>query len=116
MAFTPSQLDEMQQHALTLPGVHSVVQWGGVLVLKIEGKMFATFYDGTLAFKVANDEFLALSGLPGIQPAPYLARAHWIKLSNNNAISIAEIKTRLAASWIIVLGKLPKKTRAAYGL
>lgn len=116
MPFTASQLDEMQQHALSLPGVHSVVQWGGVLVLKIEGKMFATFYDGTLAFKVADDEFLALSGLPGIRPAPHLARARWIQLSSNDAMSIGEIKTRLAASWIIVLGKLPKKTRAAYGL
>ena len=117
----PSSLDaallqQLERHALALPGVVLDIKWGGVRVLQIEGKMFATFHDGGVAFKVDADDFLALCDLPGVTPAPYLARARWIKLHTLQSFSVAQIEARLAAARIIVLSRLSKATRAQYGL
>lgn len=108
-------LHQLEQHALALPGVVLDIKWGGVRVLQIEGKMFATF-DGGVAFKVDADDFLALCDLPGVTPAPYLARARWIKLHTLQSFSVAQIEARLAAARLIVLSRLSKATRAQYGL
>jgi len=113
---TPAQLAQLQAAALALPGAGSELLWDGVTVLKVEGKMFATFVADALAYKVANADFLALSGLPGVRPAPYLARAYWISVADTSALSMADLQAGLAASHRLVLSKLPKKVRAAYGL
>ena len=116
MKLTPAQLDALQQQALALPGAQLEVLWGGVQVLKVAGKMFATFHGDTLAYKVADEDFLALSGLPGVRPAPYLARARWISVASTAALDLVQLQQGLAASWRLVLLKLPKKVRTAYGL
>lgn len=116
MKLTPAQLDALQQQALALPGAQLEVLWGGVQVLKVAGKMFATFHDDTLAYKVAAEDFLALSGLPGVRPAPYLARARWISVASTAALDLAQLQAGVANSWRLVLLTLPKKVRAAYGL
>ncbi|MFC3531457.1 MmcQ/YjbR family DNA-binding protein [Vogesella facilis] len=116
MKLTPAQLDTLLQHAQALPGAQLELLWGGVQVLKVAGKMFATFHGDTLAYKVADEDFLALSGLPGVRPAPYLARARWISVDSSAALDLAQLQAGLAASWRLVLLKLPKKVRAAYGL
>ncbi|WP_174873033.1 MmcQ/YjbR family DNA-binding protein [Vogesella oryzae] len=116
MELTPARLDDLLQYARGLPGATLELLWGGVQVLKVEGKMFATFSAATLAYKVADEDFLALSGLPGVRPAPYLARARWISVSGTAALDTAQLQQGLAASWQLVLRKLPKHVRAAYGL
>ena len=116
MKLTPDQLAQLQACALALPGARRELLWDGVTVMKVEGKMFATFVADALAYKVADADFLALSGLPGVRPAPYLARAHWISVADTTALSLADLQAGLAASHRLVLGKLPKKVRTAYGL
>ncbi|MFC3627385.1 MmcQ/YjbR family DNA-binding protein [Vogesella amnigena] len=116
MKLTSAQLDALLQHALAQPGAQLEVLWGGVQVLKVAGKMFATFHGDTLAYKVADEDFLALSGLPGVRPAPYLSRSRWISVSSTAALDMAQLQQGLAASWRLVAGKLPKTVRAAYGL
>lgn len=109
-------LTELERCALTLPGATLDVKWGGVRVASVDGKMFATFHNEVVAYKVAADDFLALSDLPGVRPAPYLARAHWIAVSDCSALSMTELKAGLAASWKLVVQKLPRARRAFYGL
>ena len=116
MKLNPAQLADLHAAALALPGAGSELLWDGVTVLKVEGKMFATFVADALAYKVADGDFLALSGLPGVRPAPYLARAHWISVASTEALTVAELQAGLAASHRLVLSKLPKKVRTAYGL
>ena len=116
MKLQADQLDLLLQHAQAMPGAQLEILWGGVQVLKVAGKMFATFHDGALAYKVADDDFLSLSGLPGVRPAPYLARSRWISVSSTAALDMAQLQHGLAASWRLVAGKLPKTVRAAYGL
>ena len=116
MKLNDAMLAELERSALALPGATLSVQWGGVRVLKVAGKMFVCIHDDGIAYKVADEDFLALSGLPGVMPAPYLARARWIRVNGTEALDTAAIAAGLAASWRLVLAKLPKKIRAVYGL
>jgi len=93
------------------------VLWGNDLVFKIGGKMFAVVPLDVapvwLSFKCTPEEFAELIERPGIIPAPYSARYHWVAVENEDALTVAEIKRLIRQSYDLVLAKLPKKTQAA---
>ncbi|BAK78761.1 protein of unknown function [Pseudogulbenkiania sp. NH8B] len=107
-------LADLEHCALALPGATLDVKWGDVRVASVDGRMFATFHREVVAYKVAPDDFLALSGLPGVRPAPYLARARWIAVSDCSALTMTDLKAGLATSWKLVVQKLPRARRAFY--
>lgn len=100
---------------LCLPGVTEEILWGSQLVLKVSGKMFCvvSLEPGSvwLSLKVAGDEFGELIELPGIVPAPYLARARWIALEHEDAMPPLELKRRIGRSWELVVARLPERER-----
>ena len=93
------------------------VLWGGDLVFKIGGKMYAVaaLEPGKvcLSLKCSPENFAELVERESIIPAPYLARHHWVALQNENAVPSAELKRLLIEAYGLVLAKLPKKARAA---
>ncbi|WNW10442.1 MmcQ/YjbR family DNA-binding protein [Pseudomonas sp. DTU_2021_1001937_2_SI_NGA_ILE_001] len=97
---------------LQLPGAREDYKWGGVRVFSVAGnKMFATMDlagDG-VSFKVAAELFLGYVDRPGIRPAPYLARAHWISLTRMDALGDQELRDLLTRSHQLVVSKLPKR-------
>ena len=99
------------------PHTTEEVLWGGDLVFKIGGKMYAVaaLEPGAvcLSFKCSPETFAELTEREGIIPAPYLARAHWVALESEDALPAAEIKRLIGEAYELVLGKLPKKTQAA---
>ncbi len=104
-------------HALcrSLPGVTEDVKWGADLVFSVGGKMFAVFpmgeyEDQGFSFKVEEPAFDALTRRKGIIPAPYLARASWIKVLPK-ALPKKEIEALLRESWRLVALRLPRKQR-----
>ena len=105
----------IRRHCLSFPHATEQVQWGDNLVFKVGGKMFAVTSfeprDIYLSLKCTLEEFGELTELPGIIPAPYLARAKWIALENENALPAAQIKRLVRNSYDLVFAKLPKKTR-----
>lgn len=104
----------LKKHALSLPGATHDIKWGCDWVASVGGKMFLAGgpepgpWDGC-SFKVDEHRFLELSGLPGLAPAPYLARVKWVRLSDPKALPLAELKALVERSHALVLGKLPKK-------
>ncbi|MDO5506353.1 MAG: MmcQ/YjbR family DNA-binding protein [Pseudoxanthomonas suwonensis] len=64
------------------PGVGEDIKWGADLCLLVDAKMFCvTGLDGgALTIKVDPERFLELTELPGVTPAPYLARAKWVRV------------------------------------
>jgi predicted DNA-binding protein (MmcQ/YjbR family) len=68
-----------------------------------------------LSFKCSPEEFAQLIERPGIIPAPYSARYHWVALETEDALTVSELKTLLRRSYDLVVEKLPKKARAALG-
>lgn len=104
----------IREYCLTLPHVTEVVQWGGHLVLKVGGKMFAVVAlepqdDVVLSFKATPDQFYELQEWPGIVPAPYLARNQWLALERFDVVRDDELKELLATSHRLIYAKLPKR-------
>ena len=110
-------VDWIRQYCMSLPRTTEEVLWGGDLVFKIGGKMYAAapLEAGPvcLSFKCTPEEFAELVEHPGIIPAPYAARYHWVALEEEDALPAAEIKRRLRQSYDLVFAKLPKKTQAS---
>ncbi|AXE29967.1 hypothetical protein DK842_08715 [Chromobacterium phragmitis] len=107
-------LDDILASALALPGAEYDVKWGGARVASIGGKMFLICGGGALSYKVPDDDFLALSGLPGMRPAPYLARARWVQATSLEALGPDDIRRGVARSRELVLARLPKAQRLAW--
>lgn len=110
-------IDWLRRYCLSLPHTTETVRWGNDLVFKVGGKMYAVtpLEPGAhcLSFKCSPEQFTELMERPGIVPAPYLARASWVALENENALTQAELKRLLREAYDLVFAKLPKKTKAA---
>jgi len=109
-------VDWVRQICLSFPQATETVQWGNDLVFKIAGKMFAVAAldpgDHWLSFKCTPEQFAELTERPGIVPAPYLARAHWVALQSEDALPRDEVQRSLRNAYDSILAKLPKKVRA----
>lgn len=117
MGLTALQLEALCGH---WPGVTRDIKWGADLVLSVGGKMFAvTPSDGSeggrLSFKVSDERFLELTDQPGIIPAPYMARAHWISITEPQRFRTAELEAFIRAAHVLVRAKLTKKLQTELG-
>lgn len=104
--------DDIAAFCLELPGAREDYKWGGVRVFSIaDTRMFAVIglRGDDLAFKVGSDLFLGYVDRPGVRPAPYLARAHWISLSAPYAMGKVELQEALTRSHQLVVARLPKR-------
>jgi predicted DNA-binding protein (MmcQ/YjbR family) len=107
----------VRRYCKSLPHTTETVQWGSDLVFKIGGKMYAVaaLEPGSvwLSFKCTPETFADLTEQPGIIPAPYLARAFWVALEQEDALPVSSLKPLLKQAYETVLAKLPPKVRAA---
>jgi len=108
------QFAKLQAYCAGLPAAASEVKWGADLCFIIDRKMFAVFgiEDGkprNVAFKCDVDRFLELTDQPGIIPAPYLARAHWVKVERADALTDAAAQALVRRSYELVVAGLSKR-------
>jgi predicted DNA-binding protein (MmcQ/YjbR family) len=111
---TASQLEAF---CTRLPGATRDVKWGDNVVYSVGGKMFAVTGSETterLSFKVDRNRFLELSDQPGMIPAPYLARASWIAVTEPTRFARTELEAMLRRSYELVRAGLTKKAQAAF--
>ena len=66
---------------------------------------------GAMSFKVEDARFLELTERPGFEPAPYLARSHWVMVAEPGRLPPEELRAFLRRSYELVREKLPKKTQ-----
>lgn len=109
--------DAIREYCLSLPHVTERVQWDNDLLLCIGGKMFTVMaLDAAAPYRISlkctPEEFAELTELEGIDPAPYVARYHWVSLKSFGALPQAELKQLVRDSYEMVKGKLPKKVLA----
>jgi predicted DNA-binding protein (MmcQ/YjbR family) len=106
----------IREFCLSLPHTTEKVQWEDDLVFKVGEKMYAVVAlepgDHWISFKCSAEEFAALVERPGIMPAPYLARAQWVALETEDALSRDEIRRLLADAHSLIFVKLPERIRA----
>lgn len=101
----------------TWPGVASSIKWEDDLVFTVAGKMFTVTglrgpHRGRLSFKVDSDRFLELTDQPGMTPAPYMARAFWISIVEQERFERSEIEAFVRRSYELVRAGLSKKLQA----
>ncbi|MBU4436084.1 MAG: MmcQ/YjbR family DNA-binding protein [Alphaproteobacteria bacterium] len=103
-----------------LPGATLTVQWGDDQVYKVGGKMFAVMGrsvpQGGVSFKVSEVAFEVLTETGRATPAPYLARAKWVRFEDLAALDADEVADWLKTAHGLVAGKLTRKLRAELGL
>jgi predicted DNA-binding protein (MmcQ/YjbR family) len=114
MTMTPRQIDA---YCGKLPAAKRSVQWEGVIVFKVGGKMFCLIAPedhsvGRISFKSAPEHYDALSRSPGFRPAPYLARAKWVSVDDPNALTDVEMKAYLRRAHAVIAAALPRKKQA----
>lgn len=105
-------IDWLRELCLSLPHVTEQIQWGDNLVFKVAGRIFAVAplepAEYCLSFKCSDEDFAELIERPGIAPAPYLARAHWVALESDYSRDRAELGGLLHKAHNLVFAKLPK--------
>jgi len=104
--------DQVAAFCLNLPGAREDYKWGGIRVFSVAGnKMFAVIglAGAGLSFKVGNELFLGYCDRPGVRPAPYLARAHWVIMQAPYPMGREELCDLLQRSHQLVVRRLPKR-------
>ena len=113
-------IEWVRRHCLSLPHTTEEILWGDDLVFKIGGKMYAVVvltpgHKVVMSFKSTPEGFAELVERPGIIPAPYSARSHWVALEREDALPRTEIKRLIRHSYDLVIAKMPKTTQAKLG-
>lgn len=113
--------EPQRELAASLPGASEDVKWGADLVYSVGGRMFCVFLlEGgrarTCSFKVDDERFLELTGVPGITPAPYLARARWVQAGAGHGLARADLDALVRRSHALVAGRLTKKLQRELGM
>lgn len=110
------RIEELRELCLSFP--HSVedVKWGKDLCFTVGGKMFCIAEpensEGTISFKCTPEKFAELTEREGIEPAPYVARYHWVAVYRNAAIDDDELEDLITRSYMLVFDKLPAAIRS----
>jgi predicted DNA-binding protein (MmcQ/YjbR family) len=115
---TPRQIDT---YCASLPAATRSVQWEGVIVFKVGGKMFCLIAPpdhsiGRICFKCPAEHYDALSRSEGFRPAPYLARAKWVALDDPKTLTAGQTKAYIKRAHTVIAAALPRKKRAELGL
>jgi predicted DNA-binding protein (MmcQ/YjbR family) len=116
--FRNMDVDTLREICLLLPAVTEDIKWEN-LVFSVGGKMFCMMpleQPFRCSFKVSNEEFEEVSASDRFVPAPYLARAQWVLVTNPSKLNKKEWEQYIRQSYELVKKKLTKKTREQLGI
>lgn len=108
-------IEQLRKYCLAFPGATEDIKWGNDLCFCVGSKMFAVTgvesqADG-ISFKCTPEKFAELVERDGIMPARYVARYHWVTVTDPRAVKAAELKDLIAESYKLVFDKLPAKVK-----
>jgi len=108
-------IEQLRKFCLAFPGVTEDIKWGADLCFSVGGKMFtvtsADSRDTGVSVKTTPEKFAELTERPGIIPAHYVARYHWITIEDLKAVTSAELKDLIRESYQMVFDKLPARVK-----
>lgn len=112
-------VESLRTFCLRLPAVTEDIKWGNDLCFSIGGKMFCVSSlepPLRVSFKVLDEEFNELSTRDGFMPAPYMARAKWVSVSNPLVLKTKEWQSLVKQSYELIKAKLTIKLRKELGI
>ena len=104
---------------LSLPNATRETKWGNDRCFCIGGKMFAAFdtnHGDYATFKTTPETFALLTQQPGMRPASYAARLHWVAVRDAKALPRPALQDLIEESYQLVAAKLPRKVRNKLGI
>lgn len=107
-------LETIQSYCLQLPHTTEGIKWGNDLCFMLAEKMYcvaALTGDFSCSFKCTDEDFATLTELPGIIPAPYMARNKWVNVQDSAALSREEWEFYIQNSYQLIRSKLSKKLK-----
>ncbi|HWJ27878.1 MAG TPA: MmcQ/YjbR family DNA-binding protein [Flavisolibacter sp.] len=113
------EIEKLRQYCLSLPAVTEDVKWDNDLCFSVGGKMFCVAsldQPFKCSFKVKDEEFEELSNSDGFMPAPYMARAKWVLVTNPSKLHKQDWEQFILLSYDLVKAKLTKKVRISLGI
>jgi predicted DNA-binding protein (MmcQ/YjbR family) len=113
------EIEVLRKFCLSLSAATEDIKWGNDLVFSVGGKMFCVSsleQPYKFSFKVSDEEFEELSNTDGFMPAPYMARAKWVLVTNPSRLNKKERERYIRESYEIVKMKLTKKLREQLGI
>lgn len=112
-------VEPIRSFCLSLPAVTEDVKWGNDLCFSVGEKMFCvTSLEGPLkfSFKVTDEEFEEVSARDGFMPAPYMARAKWVLVTDFSKLKKQERERYIRQSYELIKQKLTKRVRTELGI
>lgn len=112
-------IETLRKICSSLPAVTEDVKWGNDLVFSVGEKMFCVASlepPFSCSFKVPDEEFDELSNRNGFTPAPYMARAKWVLVTDASKLNKKDWQQFITQSYELVKTKLTKKLREKLGI
>ena len=113
------EIEQLRKFCNSLPATTEDIKWDNDLCFSVGGKMYCvTSLDPPfkIAFKVKDEEFEDLSTSEGFIPAPYMARAKWVLVTEPSKLHKKEWEQYIKQSYELIKAKLTKKLRAELGI
>jgi len=102
-----------------LPGASSRLygEPSNILVYSLDEKRFAYFKTSQperwrFSVRVSPDRFLELTDVPGIKPARWMARFHWVTIVDVRSVPAAYLRELVEWSYRKALGSLSRRRQA----
>jgi predicted DNA-binding protein (MmcQ/YjbR family) len=115
------RFEAFDQMARALPAAALEIKWGDERVYCVGGKMFAVA--GRIGemtpwylFKASDLSFEMLVETGVAEPAPYLARARWVRLKAHDALPPETLAAYVREAHGLVAARLPRIRRVALGI
>jgi predicted DNA-binding protein (MmcQ/YjbR family) len=112
-------IEMLREICSSLTAVTEDVKWASDLVFSVGDKMFCVASlepPFSCSFKVSDDEFDELSNQNGFTPAPYMARAKWVLVTDPSGLDKKQWERYIKQSYDLVKTKLTKKLREKLGI
>jgi len=108
-------IEQLRKFCLSLHGATEDIKWGADLCFCVGGKMFcvtgADSIAGGLSLKCTPEKFEELIEREGIDPAAYVGRYKWVRISDLDAVTPFELNELIKMSYQLVFDKLPPKIK-----
>ena len=99
-------VEALKEHCSRYPGASSKLFGppSNVLVYYSGGRKFAYFKTSEpekwrFSIRTTPERFLELTDVPGIKPARYLARFHWVTIVDSSAVPVDYLRELIAWSY-----------------
>lgn len=113
-------VEELKLFCQTFPGAAETLLGApsNILVYAVGEKKFAYFKTSEpekwrFSTRVSADRFLELTGIPGVRPARYMGRFHWVTIVNVDHFPPSYLAELVEWSYQKALGSLGKAERLA---